>query len=592
MKERLSGLRAVIRLCYRTDPRDSRLQLALGILMALQVPALSYGGKLALDGILGGDAASAYTGAAILSVGVVLLAAIILAYIKVVFRLVGKCTRAGDRELMDLSTATASIDHFEQERYLDDLHRIREDRHYLAMGINWPAQWIRSLLVVTAGGLLLATIHPLMVLFPALAVFALYVGGKANKLQVAAQKATSPAERLRRALFEIGTRSEPAKELRTFGSARRVGEFHARQGAEVVAERNRAELKSVLWMSMEGLLSAAVMAGALAFGLYLAVDGRATAGDLAMLGSLLITVAGTSAQLVGMTALMARMGVVGRRIERLRGYVAERGAKEGGGPAPETLESGIALRDVSFSYPGAERPVLSGLDLDLPAGKVVALVGENGAGKTTVAKMLSGFLEPTGGEVLLDGEPLSEVAKTDWHSRIGATFQDHAKFEFTAAETVALGDLRDTSEERVRDAMRRTGTDDLLEDLPDGLDTRLGVRWENGVDLSGGQWQKLAIARGRMRRAPLLVVFDEPTAALDPQTEHRLFERFAEETRHGAHRGTVTVLISHRFSTVSMADLIVVLDSGRVAEAGTHEELVAAGGQYAELHALQSASYG
>nr|WP_277606079.1 ABC transporter ATP-binding protein [Glycomyces sp. L485] len=289
---------------------------------------------------------------------------------------------------------------------------------------------------------------------------------------------------------------------------------------------------------------------------------------------------------------MVRLGRLGQRIEWLRRYATATSGPAEPAEIPERLQVGIALDDVSFAYPDAEGPSLDGVSLALPAGKVVALVGENGAGKTTLVKLLSGFYQPTSGTITVDGTDLTGFSTDAWRRRIGATFQDHAQFEFTARETIGVGDLEGGFEdERVRAAMARAGADDVIDDLPSGLDTRLGGRWDDGTDLSGGQWQKLAIGRGRMRTDPLLVVFDEPTAALDPQTEHALFEQFAEEVKAGRQRGTVTVLVSHRFSTVSMADLIVVLENGTIAEAGTHDELMERGGAYAELYELQSSAY-
>jgi ATP-binding cassette subfamily B protein len=262
-------------------------------------------------------------------------------------------------------------------------------------------------------------------------------------------------------------------------------------------------------------------------------------------------------------------------------------------PVPTRLADGIVLRDVAFRYPDTEAAVLDGVSLLLPAGTVVAVVGENGAGKTTLAKLLCRFYEVSEGAITVDGVDLRRFDVMAWRGRVAAAFQDFARFELLARETVGVGDLpRLADAPAVGAALARAGADDLPARLPRGLETQLGRDWEGGVDLSGGQWQKLALARATMRDRPLLLILDEPTAALDAQAEHELFERYAREAREAAAQaGTITVLVSHRFSTVRMADLIVVVDDGVVRESGSHEELMAAGGLYAELYELQARAY-
>jgi ATP-binding cassette subfamily B protein len=261
-------------------------------------------------------------------------------------------------------------------------------------------------------------------------------------------------------------------------------------------------------------------------------------------------------------------------------------------PAPTRLERGIRLERVSFRYPGTERLVLDDVSLELPAGAVVAVVGENGAGKSTLVKLLSGFYRPTAGHVCADDVDLAAVAPDAWRQRLAGAFQDFYSFEFAARVGVGLGDLpRIDSTAAIEAAIERGGAGDVVGHLPRGLATQLGMRWRDGVELSFGQSQKLALARGFMRDEALLLLLDEPTAALDAETEHALFERFAGQARAASDNGRITLLVSHRFSTVRMADLIVVLDGARVAEHGSHEELMARRGLYAELYGIQAGAY-
>jgi ATP-binding cassette subfamily B protein len=235
------------------------------------------------------------------------------------------------------------------------------------------------------------------------------------------------------------------------------------------------------------------------------------------------------------------------------------------------LATGIRLEHVSFSYPGADRLVLDDVNLEFRPGSVIAIVGENGAGKTTLVKPLCRLYQPSGGRILMDGTDLSRIAPDAWRSRLAGAFQDFFRFEFRALQGVGVGDLaRHEDMPAVEAAIGYAGADDVIGHLSRGLETQLGPTWPEGVEISFGQWQKLA---------------------LDAETEHALFERYAAASRQTTADGRITILVSHRFSTVRMADFIVVLDGARVAESGTHEELVAKAGQYAELYGIQAAAY-
>jgi ATP-binding cassette subfamily B protein len=234
------------------------------------------------------------------------------------------------------------------------------------------------------------------------------------------------------------------------------------------------------------------------------------------------------------------------------------------------------------------------VSVTLPAGAVIAVVGENGAGKTTFVKLLSKMYDPSSGAILVDDTPLARLPAVEWRMRLAGAFQDFFRFEFRAGHTIGLGEVaRMDDEPAVVAAVDRAGAADVVARLSAGLDTQLGPTWPNGVELSYGQWQKFALARGFMRDQPLLLILDEPTAALDAETEHALFERYAAAARDAGAResGRITILVSHRFSTVRMADLILVLDGAKLVEVGTHDDLIAQSGRYAELYRIQAAAY-
>jgi ATP-binding cassette subfamily B protein len=254
-------------------------------------------------------------------------------------------------------------------------------------------------------------------------------------------------------------------------------------------------------------------------------------------------------------------------------------------PAPRPIKSGFVFDGVSFAYPGTERLILDDLNLRIDTGERIALIGENGQGKTTIVKLITRLYDPTKGRILLDGVDLREYSIEELNREIGVIFQDFMRYEMSARRNIQVGRIERDSDGDVKMAARKSLADSVIARLPKGYEQLLGRRFEGGLDLSGGEWQKVALARAYLRDAQLLIL-DEPTAALDARSEYEVFQRFAELTE-----GKMALLISHRFSTVRMADRIVVLDGGRIAEQGSHAQLMALGARYAEMFELQASSY-
>jgi ATP-binding cassette, subfamily B, bacterial len=592
MLEQLRAYRVLMELSFRAAPRESIMQLISGVIFQLEGPAVAFGAKLIIDAAIVQDLRMgliAAGGLALLTGSSLIL---VFYYVDWLFTVFDRTTAMATRRLIRLIGGTHGLAH-ERPEYLDQIQRIREETRSLGGMVNATAGLLRVVAALTFTGFLLARVHPALLLLPAFGVLSFWLGKKSRDLDVAAQEKTTEAERLRRHLFEIGTAASQGKELRMSQLNDVILQQHHAVAGQVLQVRNRATWQGALLKTLDGLISGLSFAGAITLALVLTVNGRATPGDV-------VLTVGLAAQMTGIVFTAIAYGTnllwvlkVAKRFLWLEEYASTSApAIDQPVTAPDRLNKGIEVRDLSFQYPESARPVLEGLSLRLPAGKVVALVGENGAGKTTLIKLLCDFYQPSGGQILVDEVDLDRIPPEDWRSRLSAAFQDFSRFEFLARETVGIADLpRMEDRHAVMHALQRSGAGDLPDSLPQGLDTQLGTAWENGVELSGGQWQKLALGRGLMRNHPLLVVFDEPTAALDAPTEHALFERFAEAARAGQTDGTITLLVSHRFSTVRMADLIVVLDGGKLRECGSHEELMSAGGLYAELYELQSQAY-
>jgi ATP-binding cassette, subfamily B, bacterial len=503
--------------------------------------------------------------------------------------------------------SVSGVDHLERPAYLTELDLLQQNLRLLG---NGPRQilLVIQVLVRTLGlVVILAIILPPLAVLPLSALFPVAGERLSVVLRQRSDERLAAGRRLANELFELATSAGPAKELRVFGVAGPLRDRHRELARRVFSGTARAAVLGGLLGSSGWLLFAAAFVAGIGAVVVRAAHGTATVGEVVLAVTLVQRAqlqVGQAAAAIGQLLTTARTARRLRWLEdyaaadRFAGSAASRGlppaASRGGsrGLPPAVLRSGITLREVSFGYPPDGGTVLDRVDVHLPAGAAVALVGENGAGKTTLVKLLTGMYQPTAGQVLLDGVPLSDIDLAAWRERTAATFQDFVRFELLAGEAVGVGDLpRIDSEGALASAVRRADAAAVVAELPDGLGTRLGRSFTGGQELSGGQWQRLALARGMMRDLPLLLILDEPTASLDAITEAALFERYLTARRLAGRSGAITLLVSHRFSTVRMADLIVVLDQGRIAASGDHASLIRAGGLYAELYELQARAY-
>ena len=588
----LSSMWRLVKLGYRHEPGLLLAAFALSLLAALPDALLALWLKFMGDGVLRGDRRLLVASA--LGLGVTATATWFLVTLstRVQRRFRDKVTIALEAHVARLQAEIATIAHQERPDYLDRLSVLRNQvfvLDHMYMSVFSTCSWILRLAIAVG---LLMSIHPALVFLALFAVPTVVTSTWRPGVERAAEERRASSSRLARHLFVTATTASPGKEVRV-----------TRIGPRLVQDRREAwewwygpvaaaRWESALWHSLAWAIFGAAYVGAIVF---------VSSGLKAPPGAVLLVLAAGGRLSAYIAATVGEIGFLrgiwldgSRRLAWLEDYAASLTASADQ-PAPSRLREGIRLEGVSFAYPGTERLVLDSVDLDLPAGSVVALVGENGAGKTTLVKLLCKLYEPTAGRILVDGAPLVRMRTDEWRSRLAGAFQDFFRFELPARHSVGVGDVpRLDDEPAVVAAVARAGAEDVVASLQSGLETQLGSTWPGGAEVSFGQWQKLALARGFMRPEPLLLVLDEPTAALDAETEHALFERYAAAARgggKGAGAQGVTILVSHRFSTVRMADLIVVLDGAKVAQVGSHEALMAKGGPYAELYGIQAAAY-
>jgi ATP-binding cassette subfamily B protein len=584
----LKAMWRLVRLGYQHEPGLLVYAVIVTILNAIPDSLLALWLMLLADGVADGDDRQVMLSALGIAVSVTWTWVFNVFSGRIQRRFRDRVTIALETHVARLQATIGTVAHQERPEYLDRLSVLRQqvfvlDHMYLSV-LNTLAWLVRLGITLV----LLASVHPALVLLALAAVPTVVTASTRPAAERQVEERAAVHERLASHLFTTATTAAPGKEVRVTGI-----------GADLVADRRTSWERWYHPVSRARWRTSAWNAGSWAvfgvgFGIalwFVAVRLDSSPGVVLLLLTAGARLSQYVAQTVSEIGFLRGIWLDGAvRLAWLEDYAAATAAP-GERTAPDRIDDAITLRGVTFTYPGADRPSLVDVDLRLPAGSVVALVGENGAGKTTLVKLLAKMYDPEQGSIEIDGVPLRTIETASWRERLAGAFQDFHRFEFTALTSVGLGEL-DRADDRVAvaAAVDRAGATADVDRLPDGLDTQLGPTWPGGAEVSFGQWQKLALARGFMREEPLLLVLDEPTAALDAETEHALFERYAAAARIAPHGG-ITLLVSHRFSTVRMADLIVVLDGASVVEVGSHADLVAAGGAYAELFAIQQHGY-
>ncbi|MEU4447420.1 ABC transporter ATP-binding protein [Actinosynnema sp. NPDC050801] len=583
----------VLRRCHRVRPGLTRAALLCRLAGLVTLPATGLAAREAIDASGRGVPDAVVVAAVVGAVAFALNATIEVlanAYRTEVVSRVGLTVL--DAEIVGAVCALEDTDHLEKPEYLDRVTVLRGAAWSIVDGAWGALDGLLNLARLGIVLLLLGTVHPALLGLLAFAAIPLWFDVRGRRAITRAEVDTAWRLRLHRQLFSLLTSAHAHKEVRLGGTAAELVDRAEREWDLTHRARVRAQATGAAWRFGGWVVFTAGFVGTVALVVHQARVGHASAGDVVLLTTIAVTLRTTVQRTVDRAAETAGAGRLLEPYLWLRAY-AERHEREGAGvPAPDRLRQGIGLHGVGYRYPGTGRDVLHDVTVDLPAGSTVAIVGEYGSGKSTLVKLLCGFHRPTSGTIRVDGEDLDRLDRRSWWRATAAAFQDFGRFEVPFREAVGLGDLpRIDDRDAVREAVVSAGGAGLLERLPDGLDTRLG-RAFGGLELSEGQWQKTALARASMRPAPVLFVLDEPTASLDAPSEREVFGRYLARARAvAAATGGVTVVVSHRFSTVADADLILVLEGGRLVQSGTHAELMARGGGYADLFTLSEKSF-
>ena len=606
LRERVSALKNLppfLREIWATSKPLTTASMGLRLVRALLPIVTLYVGKLIIDeavrlvgaGVRFDSLQAAWEGGQLSHLLALLLAEFALA---IVSDLLGRLVSYADSVLSELFTnatsirlmehaATLDLEDFEDPDLQDKLDRARRQtmgRMNLMSQLFGQAQDAITVAGFAAGLLIYA---PWLIVLLAVALIPAFIGeSHFNAMNYSLNFQWTPERRQLEYIRQMGASVETAKEVKIFKLNRFFITRFRELSAKFFAANRALARRRAFWGTLLAALGTLGYYIAYAYIAWRTVRGDFTIGDLTFLAgsfrrlrqlleSLLIGFSQVAGQALYLDDLYSFFEIE-----------PEIRSRPGALPVPRPIAQGFVFENVGFRYPDADKWALRGLTFQLNVGEVLALVGENGAGKTTLVKLLARLYDPDEGRILLDGRDLGDYDLEDLRANIGVIFQDFVRYHLTAGENIGVGQVEDMyNRERIRDAAHRAMADEVIDGLPNGYDQLIGRRFKTGVDLSGGQWQKIAIARAYMRDAQVMIL-DEPTAALDARAEYEVFKRFKELSE-----GRTAVLISHRFSSVRMADRILVLAEGRLEASGTHAQLLAQGGRYAELFELQAAGY-
>jgi ATP-binding cassette subfamily B protein len=606
LRERVGALRhlpSLFRLVWQASPALTAASLGLRLTRSILPILLLYTGKLIIDEVVtqtqlalpGGSLSDWMRSGRLDFLGGLLVLELAIA---IIADLLGRASSLVDSllserysnfasvRLMEHAT-TLDLEQFESSDQQDQLERARRQvtgRTTLLAQTFGQAQDVLTVLSLAAGLLAYA---PWLIVLILLALLPAFVGEvHFNAQGYRLNYFRTPERRQLDYIRYLGSSVETAKEVKLYGLNTFLVERFRGFADRMYADNRRLATRRAAWGTLFAALASCAYYLAYALIVWRTVQGEFSIGDLTFLSGSFLRLRGL---LEGLLLGFSQIAGQALYLEDLFSFFDVRPSIAS--PAnprsfPQPLKSGIMFENVGFRYPDSDRWAVRHLSLTLTVGEAVALVGENGAGKTTIVKLLARLYDPTEGRILLDGYDLREYDLADLRRHIGVIFQDFVRFHFTAGENIGAGCIEATDDRsRIQQAAERSLADRIIQRLPHGYDQPLGKRFHEGADLSGGEWQKIAIARAYMRDAEVLIL-DEPTAALDARSEYEVFQRFRDLSL-----GKTAILISHRFSTVRMADRILVLENGQVVEAGSHEQLVASGGRYAELFELQASGY-
>jgi ATP-binding cassette, subfamily B, bacterial len=588
----LKNILPVLRMVWDSGPRAVLINLVLRVLAALLPLALLVVARWIVDGAVGaasgGQGMTPHLwGLVALEFGLAVLGAVIARgtdHLAVILR--ENYTRYVSLRLMD-QAAKLDLATYEEPTFHDQLERARVQATDRLVMIAAIARFIQLALTTVSLCIGILVFSPwillniVVCLVPA-ALGEAYFGARLYALAFQ----HTPKRRELDYLRQLGASKENAKELKIFGLNSFLMRRYDKLSGEILGEVVSLSRRATLGLSTLSVVSSLGYYGAYAYVVYRCAQGTLTVGELTFLAGAIAGANRTLQELSVTAASIVDQSLYTRDMLAFFRLQPEIRSKPDARNVPRPIRKGLEFRNVTFSYPGRPEPVLQGVSFHMAPGERLALIGENGQGKTTIVKLLMRLYDPTEGQVLLDGVDLREYNLEDlWHE-VGAIFQDFARYEMTAHHNIAVGRIEQMEDaELVQQAAQRSLANTVIERLPGGYAQMLGRRFDGGLDLSGGEWQKLALARAYMRDAQILVL-DEPTAALDARAEMDVFTRFGELSR-----GKMALLISHRFSTVRMADRILVLEKGKIVEEGHHDHLIATGGRYATLYELQASRY-